>query len=204
MAIHFFRFSNAAFIFFRFGNLGFKHDPSVKDFNKIRFIMFVIVRACAEYCLEISETPGATSIEDVAVFIRAAERNVDFAWVVHFLYDAGFLTVQFMQSVRSSDSAMLDLLWREFYGLAHNARANKTQYCPMAILRVYLGMCLVEPLNALYHRMRTIPSGSHPGTNTGWDMPFEALNGAIRAHVISHISVWSHSDCSHECKLVLS
>ena len=130
---------------------------------------------------------------------------------MHFLDDVGFLTVQFMQSVRSNDSATIDLLWREFYGLAHNSVANKTNYCPMAILRVYWGMCLVEPLNALYHRIRTIPSGTHPGTNTGWDMPIECLNGAIRTHVVAHITaalirafVLGHSFVEHVCRRLCS
>ena len=111
--------------------------------------------------------------------------------MVHFLNDAGFLTLQFQQFVRQNHSTTLDLLWREFYGLSHNARANKTQYCPMAILRVYWGMCLVDPLNTLYHSMRALPTGDLPGTCTGWDCPhdcpIEVLNGS--RHVLAHISM---------------
>ena len=163
-------------------------DPTVKEFNKVRYLFFILVRACTEYCIMISKTQGATDIEDFSGFMAGAMRNEDFAWVVHFLNDAGFLVLQFQQSVRCNDSTALDLLWREFYGLAHNARANKTNYCPMAILRVYWGLCLVDPLRDLYRRIRTVPAGNHPGTNTGHDMPIENLNGAIRAHVTSNIT----------------
>ena len=149
----------------------------------MHFLLFILVRACSEYVLEISNSPGGCAYEDYDVFVAHAERNIDFAWVVHFLADYGFLVVQFQQSVRCNDSHMLDLLWREFYGFARNARANKTQYCPMAILRVYWGMALVDPLHDLYHAIRTVPSGTLPGTNVGWDMPVERLNAAIRRHV---------------------
>ena len=164
-------------------------DPCVKEFNHSRYLLFILVRACSEYCLTIARDPLATSIEDFKGFTRAAERNIDFAWVVHFLSDAGFLTLQFQQSVRSNDSTTLDLLWREFYGLSHNARANKTNYCPMAIMRIYWSMCLVEPLAELQRRIRCLPTGDRPGTCTGWDCPIESLNGSIRAHVLSHISM---------------
>ena len=167
----------------------YKEDPTVKDFNHSRYLLFILVRACSEYCIQISHTPGATSVMDHSGFIRSAEQNLDFAWVVHFLNDAGFLVLQFQQSVRSNDSDTLDILWREFYGLSHNARANKTNYCPLAIMRIYWSMCLVDPLQRLMARMRCLPTGDHPGTCTGWDCPIEVLNGSIRAHVTSHISM---------------
>ena len=128
----------------------YRADPTVKDFNHCRFMLFVLVRACTEYCIEMSQTAGGHAVEDHAGFMHHASNNIDFAWVVQFLDGFGFLSLQFQQAVRSNDSATLDLLWREFYGLAHNARANKTQYCPMAILRVYWGLCLVDPLRDLY------------------------------------------------------
>lgn len=161
----------------------FKDDPTVKDFNKCRYLLFILVRACSEFCIEISHTPLAPDIGDYDAFKAAALRNIDFGWVFFFLSEHGFLVVQFMQSVRSNDGATLDLLWREFYGLAHNGRANKTNYCPMVIMRIYWSLCLVKPLRDLAAAMRTIPAGTVPGTNTGWDMPVERLNGAIRRHM---------------------
>ena len=95
----------------------FKAKPTVEDFNHSRFLLFILIRACAEYVLEISNSPGGCSYEDYDVFVAHAERNIDFAWVVHFLADYGFLVVQFQQAVRGNDSTTIDLLWREFYGL---------------------------------------------------------------------------------------
>ena len=142
-----------------------------------------MVRACAEYASELSLTPGAPDSGDYDSFRAAALRNIDFGWVFFFLSEHGFLVLQFQQSVRSNDHAKLNLLWREFYGLAHNGRANKTNYCPMVIMRIYWSLCLVKPLRDLADSMRTIPAGTVPGSNTGWDMPIERLNGAIRRHM---------------------
>ena len=172
----------------------FKADPTVEDFNHVRFLLFVLVRACAEFVVEMSNSLGGVAFEDFNSFSRQAESNIDFAWVVHFLADFGFLLLDFQQAVRGNDSHKLDLLWREFYGLGHNDVANKTQYCPMAIMRVYWGQCLVQPLHDLYHAIRTIPSGFMPGTCVGWDMPIERLNGAIRRHVKTGITqriIWA-------------
>ena len=85
--------------------------------------------------------------------------------------------------MRSNNSAGLDLLWREYLALAKTATAHKTNYAPMAVLRVFWGQALVQPLNDLYHRVRTIPMGDAPGTNVGWDMPCENLHRAITASV---------------------
>ena len=74
----------------------YKADPTVKDFNHCRFLLFVLVRACSEYCIDICQTPGGHSVEDLTGFMQHASRNIDFAWVVHFLNDVGFLSVQFM------------------------------------------------------------------------------------------------------------
>ena len=65
--------------------------------------------------------------------------------------------------------------------------ANKTQYVGMAIMRVFWGMGLVPDLDALYHAIRTIPSGTHLGCGVGWDWAIEMLNGAIKAHVGAHV-----------------
>ena len=70
---------------------------------------------------------------------------------------------------------------------AHTSTANKTQYVPMAIMRVFWGCCLVPELRALYHEVRTAPSKNR-GANVGWDMLVEWLNAAIKSHVTSHIT----------------
>ena len=106
---------------------------------------------------------------------------------VPFLYDAGFLVLDFLQSVRANESKHLDVLWREFFCSAHSSTANKTQYVPMAIMRVFWGMALNPDLADLYHKIRTIPTNSGD-SHTGWDMAIEQLNLAIKMHVRHHVS----------------
>ena len=163
-------------------------DPNVSVFNAHRFFFLnVLTRACAEYVNFVATTPGAPSLTDPSGFIAHAEHNIDFAWVCHFLYDAGFLVLDFLQSVRANESEKLDLLWREFFCSAHSGTANKTQYVPMAIMRVFWGMALAPELSALYHKIRTIPTNSGESC-TGWDMAIEQLNLAIKSHVCHRIS----------------
>ena len=116
--------------------------------------------------------------------LARAEHNINFAWLAHFVYDAGFLVLDFLQAVRGNESRKLDLLWREFFASAHTGTANKTQYVPMSIMRVFWGMAMTPELDALYHRIRTIPTGDSLGCNVGWDMACELLNvGSITVKI---------------------
>ena len=128
------------------------------------------------------------SFDDPGPILARAKANIDLAWVCRFLYDAGFFVLDFLQSVRGNQSHNLDLLWREFFASAHTDTAHKTQYVPMSIMRVFWGMALTPELDALYHKIRTIPSGSGLGCNVGWDMAIEMLNAAIKAHVEHQVS----------------
>ena len=109
-------------------------------------------------------------------------------YLCNFLSGAGFFTLDFLQAVRGNKSRRLDLLWREFFASAHTGTANKTQYVPMSIMRVFWGMALTPELSALYHKIRTIPSGDSLGSGVGWDMAIEMLNAAIKAHVLHQVS----------------
>lgn len=121
-------------------------DPKVSDFNTHRhFFLEVVTLACSEYVLFIASQPGAETLDDPAAFIHKASANMDLAWVCNFLFDAGFHTLEFLQSVRSNDSHKLDLLWREFYASARCDAAHKTQYVPMAIMRVFWGCAPQQP-----------------------------------------------------------
>ena len=64
---------------------------------------------------------------------------MDLAWVVHFLYDGAYLVLDCKQSVREGPekSKRLDVLWREFYSIGHTGTANKTNYIPMSVMRVF-------------------------------------------------------------------
>ena len=164
-------------------------DPSVSQFNSSRFFFLnVLTRACAEYINFLANSPGAPSFDDPAPILAHAEANIDFAWVCHFLYDAGFFVLDFLQGVRANESRHLDLLWREFFASAHTGTANKTQYVPMSIMRVFWGLALEPQLDALYHRIRTIPSSQSWGCGVGWDMAVEMLNAAIKSHIQHQVS----------------
>ena len=166
------------------GNDQIKEDPGVSDFNVHRFFLLNIVTpAAGEYLLELAQTPGGEDLDDASMIMAKAEANVNFDWLCHFLHDCAFFVLDFLQSVRGNDSAKLDVLWREFFSAAHTDTANKTQYVGMSIMRVFWGMGMVPELDALYHAIRTIPSGEHDGCGVGWDWMIEALNGAIKAHV---------------------
>lgn len=178
-------------------------DPNVSVFNVHRFFFLnVLTRACAEYVNLIAKSPGAPSLDDPVGFLAQAEANVDFAWICHFLYDAGFFVLDFLQSVRGNESHKLDLLWREFFPSAHTSTANKTQYVPMSIMRVFWGLCLTPELSALYHKIRTIPNSDENGSGVGWDMAIEMLNGAIKAHVEQRISQTQIAEFVHSWALL--
>ena len=183
-------------------------DPNVSQFNSHRFFFLnVVTRACAEYLNFLADSPGAPSFDEPAPILAKAEANIDFAWVCRFVYDAGFAVLDFLQAVRGNDSKRLDLLWREFFASAHTGTANKTQYVPMSIMRVFWGLALTPELDRLYHKIRTIPSGKGLGCGVGWDMAVEMLNAAIKAHVqhqVSHTQIenfirnWALLECVQE------
>ena len=47
---------------------------------------------------------------------------------------------------------------------------------------------MVPDLDALYHKIRTMPSGDHDGCGVGWDWAIEVFNHAIKSHVDTHVS----------------
>ena len=157
------------------GNKQVVDDPGVSAFNKHEFFLRILIRAFAEYVVEIAAT--GLSYNNVAAFMAAADQNLMFALVVHFLFEFGFLYLQMRNSVRSNDSATLDKVWREFLSTARTKDSNKTNYAPMSVIRVYWGKALVEPLQTVYHNLRTLRM-IH--THVGWDMPIEMLNKLIR------------------------
>eukprot|EP00327_Prymnesium_parvum_P002938 CAMPEP_0182834102 /NCGR_PEP_ID=MMETSP0006_2-20121128/20719_1 /TAXON_ID=97485 /ORGANISM="Prymnesium parvum, Strain Texoma1" /LENGTH=206 /DNA_ID=CAMNT_0024962293 /DNA_START=601 /DNA_END=1220 /DNA_ORIENTATION=- len=77
-------------------------------------------------------------------FLRACERNIDLAWVVHMLYDFLFMWWDFKQAVRANASKHIDVLWAEFVPMGRTTTANKTHYGVLALMQVYLG-CALHP-----------------------------------------------------------
>ena len=162
-------------------------EPTVKLFNTQLFVLYWMTRACSEYLMMLARSAGAVDIDQVPEFISACERNIDLAWVVHFLYDFAYLVLDFKQGVRANRSHHLDLLWREFFTTGYTSTAHKTQYIPMAIMRVFWADALVPPLAKLYHNLRAVPMSD--SVYVGWDTPIEWLNGGITDGVKHLVSV---------------
>ena len=117
--------------------------------------------------------------------------NHDLSWIFYFLYDGGFFFLDFVRSRRSNQSHKLDLLWREFLPKARTMTANKVNYAFMAIMQVYYGSAMHPTVHALYHALRTLPTGSKtsmPGSNVGVDWFPEDLNLFIKSNVTDSIS----------------
>ena len=161
-------------------------EPTVKVFNKQIFALWWMTRACSEYLLMLLRSPNAPDVTLVPEFLKECEKNVDLGWVAHFLYDFAFLVADVKQSVRANNSSKLDLIWREFLSVGMTGSANKTNYVPMAIMRVFWSQALVPDLANLYHELRAIPMSDR--VFVGWDTPIEWLNGAITDGVRALVS----------------
>eukprot|EP00965_Chrysotila_dentata_P138300 4574360-Pleurochrysis_carterae.AAC.2 len=99
------------------------------------------------------------------------------------MHDFAFLYWDMRKSVRSKQSEAIDLFWRECVAFLHIDASNKTQYAPMAILRVFWGQALQPAVAQVYHRNRTISLSGLPGSNVGYDMPIEKENLAISNNI---------------------
>ena len=165
------------------GNKQVKADPTIVDFNTHQHFLRVVTEALTQYVLEISST--GTHYGACQHFLRDAERNLSFAYVVFFLFMFGFKYLDYRRAVRHNESRHLDLLWRENLASARTAKANKTNYRQMSVVLVYWGCALVEPLQTFYHNTRTI---RWVHSHVGWDMPIEKLNMWIKESVITNIS----------------
>ena len=160
-----------------------QRDPTVAKFNAHEFFYLICIRACSEFVAEISAT--GSDYRDVPRFLQTASQNLSFAYVCNFLYLAGFKYLQMRNGVRENKSATIDLVWRENLSSARTSLANKTNYAPMSVVRVYWGWALVEPLQTLYHTLRTL---RQMHTHVGWDWPIEQLNLMISNGVTANIT----------------
>jgi hypothetical protein len=106
---------------------------------------------------------------------------LSFAYVCQFLYLFGFMFLQMRDAVRENNSS--DLIWCE--NLSTARAAGKSNYSVMSVIRVYWGVALREPLNSIYHSIRTL-RWLH--THVGWDMFIETLNGIIRHSVAANVT----------------
>ena len=154
----------------------------VSDSNIYDHALCILLEGCAKYfvCLEES---GGPPLSNAAAWALACTGNIDLEWLYHFLHDYAFMYWEMRQCVRSNDSAGIDLIWRECVSFMHTGASHKTQYAPMAILRIFWSNALHPHLAEIYHRNRTVSLMGLPGSNTGWDHPIEKENLMISTNV---------------------
>ena len=162
-----------------------KSDPTIVNFNTHQHFLRIVIQALSEYVVEIAHT--GSDYHATQQFLNDAEQNLSFAYVVFFLYMFGFKYLDYRVAVRRNRSQHLDLLWRENLCSMRSAKGHKTNYRQMAVILIYWGSALVEPLQAFYHNTRTV---RWLWSHVGWDMPIEKLNMWIKESVLSNISEW--------------
>lgn len=161
-----------------------RNDFTVSKFNDYDHAMCILMEGVAKYFLELERVgDGMPPVRNATLMARHCEQNIDLCWLFHFLHGFAFLYWEMRQSVRSNRSEAIDLVWRESVAFLHTDAAHKTQYAPMAILRVFWGEALHPALAHVYHRNRTISLLGLPGSNVGYDMPIEKENLAISMNV---------------------
>ena len=104
-------------------NPSIKMEPNVSDFNVHRFFFLnMVTRAASEYLVELSRTPGADDLDDPIFILAKADANINLSWLTHFLYDAGFFILDFLQLFAATKVAILIC-----YGVNSLATRTRTQ-----------------------------------------------------------------------------
>eukprot|EP00966_Prymnesium_polylepis_P009466 218399-Prymnesium_polylepis.1 len=116
--------------------------------------------------------------------LAACSANIDLEWLSHYLHDYAFMYWEMRQAVRGNDSKRIDMVWRECVSFMHTDESHKTQYAPMAILRIFWSEALSPALASIYHKNRTVSLHCFSGSNVGWDMPIEKENLMISNNVV--------------------
>eukprot|EP00965_Chrysotila_dentata_P178088 5882707-Pleurochrysis_carterae.AAC.1 len=110
--------------------------------------------------------------------MRACKSNLSCACIAHFVYKFALLFKSLRDGVRANGSKQLDLCWRDFLAMDRTTDSNKTQCCQMAIVHIYWGLALNEPLRSVYHSIRSLKL-VHSNV-MGWDMFIERVNLSIQ------------------------
>ena len=161
-----------------------KGDWTVASFNDYDHGICILIEGVAQYFLHLDAGGGGPDIDDMDPFLATCTINNDLQWLSRFLADFGFLYWYFRQAIRSNDSASIDLIWRESISFMHTSLANKTQYAPMAVMRVFWAEALSPTLAQVYHKNRTLSMLGLGGSNVGYDMWEEKVNLFISQNVI--------------------
>ena len=171
-------------LFTAIGHSECKPDFTVSSFKNYDHAMCILIEGVAQYLILLSQSDGAPNLANGPAFIRACQHNIDLSWLTHFLFDFGFLYWDFRQSVRANNGSMIDLIWRECISFMHSDTSHKTQYAPMAILRIFWAEALTPALARIYQRNRTFSLCGLNGSNVGWDMVIEKENRMISVNVV--------------------
>lgn len=156
----------------------------MSDYNDYDHALCILIEGVCQYFIHLHQQgDGMPPIANSSLIAAVVSSNIDLEWLFHFLFDYGFLYWDLRQSIRANDSKRIDLAWRECVSFMHTSEANKTQYAPMAILRIFWSSALSPKLAQVYHNNRTISLLGLRGSNVGWDMPIEKENLAISTNV---------------------
>ena len=153
-------------------------------FNQHEHFLRIVTRAISEWFVEICEK-SAFDFRALRQFENAVRDNSTTNMLFHFLFDYAYMFKAARDAVRANNSKDLDLVWRDFLHPARSMDANKTQYAQMCVARVYWGIALTEPLQSIYHRLRSLKLKK---THVGYDMFIERVNLLIRLKCSIHIS----------------
>ena len=158
-------------------------DFTVSSFNDYDHAMAILTEGVAKYFQLLSDSGGMPPLPNSAAILTACSENIDLEWLSHFLHDYAFLYWDLRKAVRGNDSALIDMTWRECVSFMHTSLSNKTQYAPMAIIRIFWSEALHPTLATVYHQNRTLSLLGREGSNVGYDMPIEKENLMISLNV---------------------
>ena len=166
-------------------NMQVRAEPIVSLFNQHEHFLRILTQAISEWFVEMCASASGIDFRAFRQFERAVQDNTTTCMLFHFLFDYAFLFKAARDAVRANNSKDMDLVWRDFLHPARSADGNKTQYAQMCVSRIYFGLALSEPLQHVYHNLRSLKLLR---THVGYDMFIERVNLLIRQKCTTHIS----------------
>jgi hypothetical protein len=166
------------------GHTECKADFTVSAFNDYDHATAILTEGIAKYFILLNQSGGMPPLSNSTAVLNACSANIDLEWLSHYLHDYAFLYWDLRQAVRGNDSERIDMTWRESVSFMHTDESHKTQYAPMAILRIFWSEALHPALANIYHKNRTVSLHGLKGSNVGWDMPIEKENLMISNNVV--------------------
>ena len=157
------------------GHTELKDDWDISAFNDYDFAAAILAGGVGDYFIHLEANGGPTLLSP-SNFLRACSVSADLEWLSHMLHDWLFAYWEFRLSIEGDPiegSATMDTIWAEMTPFMHTTVANKTNYAPMSVMRVFWSQSLQEPLARVFCANRTISETGQDGSNEGWDMAIE-------------------------------